>query len=101
MNYQIVSPSLEGLLSHESIMYAGLRRPIEVLRALDGPATKGGKSECKGSDRKVLEQYFTDLNGVFMKKFSNFIGSNGVTSQDSVQMQAMLQEMIRVKRLLD
>ncbi len=100
MNYQILSPSLEGLLSHESIMYAGIKRPAEVLRAMDGPSTKSGPKPCKASDHKVLELYFNDLQAVFMKKFSSFVSNSEIASQDSLQMQAMLQEMIKVKRLL-
>lgn len=103
-DYQIISPSLEGVLNHESITYEGIRRPIELLRVLDGPATKGHKRGTKSNhntdkDNKILEEYFNDLHDVFMKKFASFVLESEVSPGDTIKLQAMLQEMIKVKTL--
>jgi hypothetical protein len=108
-DYQMVSPSLDGILSHDSVMYEGLRRPIELLRILDGPRNKGkgngngeGKDERKieEKERRILEEYFHDLNGVFMRKFSQFMVGSDVNNDETLKLQAMLQELIKVKKLL-
>lgn len=107
-DYQIASPSLEGVLNHDTLLYDGITRPVELLRVLDGPASKGrGKSSDKmaydhdsETDRKVLEGYFQDLYNIFMKKLSYFIVESDVASDETVKLQAMLQEMIKVKGLM-
>ncbi len=103
-DYQIISPSLEGVLNHESITYEGIRRPLELLRVLDGPATRGRKQGSKNvhntdKNNKILEEYFNDLHDVFMKKFSSFVLESETSPNDTVKLQAMLQEMIKVKTL--
>jgi len=101
-DYPLVTPSLEGVLSHESLSYEGIRRPIEVLRALDGPGRASGRSagHKQPHHEKLLERYFYDLYGVFMKKLSAFALAPAVPEADAVGLQAMLQEMIKVKKLL-
>mgnify|MGYP003393901732 CR=1 FL=1 len=98
-DYAFVSPSLEGVLSLDSLLYAGIRRPVEVLRALDGPAADSAAAKKPHHD-KLLEQYFYDLYGVFMKKFSAFVLESAVSTPETVQLQAMLQEMIKIKKLI-
>ena len=109
-DYQIASPSLEGVLNHDSLLYDGIKRPLEILRILDGPSSKGRESERKSNKRlgkrtelsetefKILQEYFYDLYGVFMKRLSHFLVDSDVSSDDSVKLQAMLQEMIKVKK---
>ena len=107
-DYQIVSPSLEGVLRHSSILYEGISRPLELLRVLDGPASKSqDKKSPTRYDRlmseneiKILDQYFHDLHGVFMKKLSNFVLEGYTQSDETIKLQAMLQEMVRIKRLI-
>lgn len=128
-DYQIVSPSLEGVLNHDSLLYDGIKRPIEILRILDGPSAKGRESEARSkkreagskenlelevvgpkrrrvgknselseSDFKILQEYFYDLYGVFMKRLSHFLVEGDISSDDGIKLQAMLQEMIKVKK---
>lgn len=105
-SYEIVSPSLEGVLKHEAITYENVRRPAELLRILDGPASKTtalsspGKIDQTAEERKMLEEYFHDLYGVFMKKLSFFAVESGYAPNESLKLQAMLQEIIKVKRLM-
>ncbi|MFA6432671.1 MAG: hypothetical protein WCV82_02525 [Candidatus Paceibacterota bacterium] len=98
-NYSVVSPSLHGVLTHESLSYEGIRRPVEVLRALDGPAADLTASR-PAHQNKLLEQYFYDLYGVFMKRLSRFVLESEPLDSDTVTLQAMLQEMVKTKRLM-
>ncbi|MEK7609674.1 MAG: hypothetical protein AAB470_00945 [Patescibacteria group bacterium] len=108
-DYQLVSPSLDGILYHDSVVYEGIHRPAEILRILDGPNAKGNKKDssiinehrealCSEQDHKVIEQYFNDVYGVFMKKLSHFIVEPEPRPDDTVTLQAMLQEMIKIKK---
>ncbi len=123
-DYQIASPSLEGVLNHDSLLYEGVKRPLEILRILDGPASKGRMKEGKknvqcstnndqtsvqgeklrvggqlsDTQYKILQEYFIDLYGVFIKKLSHFLVDSNISSDDSIKLQAMLQEMVRVKK---
>jgi len=116
----LVSPSLDGVLSHDELSYEGIKRPVEIIRALDGPGKRvslkkkndneDGKdggindeevviSPLTEAEHEVLEKYFHDLYGVFMKKLSQFVITPDAQANDIVQLQAMLQELIKVKGL--
>ena len=109
-DYQIVSPSLDGILHHESIVYEGLKRPFELLRIMDGPISRGNKklSEKGGGKKviytdveyKVIKEYTQDLYSLFMKKLSQFMVDPNRKDDEDVKLQAMLQEMIKIKKLL-
>ncbi len=102
-DYDLASPSLEGVLNDGSLVYEGIKRPIEILRVFDGPASKGpgGKRRNKSEEeRKILQEYFQDLYGVFMKKLSHFIVEADLSSEDGVKLLALLQEMIKIKKLM-
>ena len=98
--YQLISPSLEGIISHHSVMYEGIRRPVEVFRALDNPARRDSREPYTEQEQKILSDYFHDIHGVFMKCFSSFVLETCVDSDDTVRLQAMLQELIKVKKLI-
>ncbi|MEK7641439.1 MAG: hypothetical protein AAB365_00430 [Patescibacteria group bacterium] len=104
-DYQLTSPSLEGVLRHDSLIYEGIRRPEQLLRIMDGPASKGprdGGSQATytDADQKILEQYFTDIYTVFMKKLSNFVLESEARDDDTLKLQALLQELIKIKHLI-
>ncbi len=108
----LVSPSLDGILRHDSVMYEGLKRPVEVLRVLDGPSSHGrGAHGSRGKEDnqkrqpteeqiKILEGYFNDIYGVFMKKLSHFVVAASSKPDEVVKLQALLQEMIKIKSLM-
>ena len=97
-SYGLLTPSLDGVLSHESLSYEGIERPIEVLRAFDSPAADATKVH-PAHEGKILERYFYDLYGVFMKRLSQFVLESEPSDVETVNLQAMLQEMIKVKKL--
>lgn len=96
-DYGMVSPSLDGVLTESSLSYEGLIRP-----AIFGEIHDRASIHAKGKeeDRKALETYFHDLYGVLMKKLALFVVGNASTPEDDVRLQAMLQELIKVKSLL-
>ena len=108
-DYQLISPSLDGILRHDSLVYDGISRPAEVTRLLDSPSRRGPKKSSQESqngqtlsksEQLIIEQYFSDLHGVFMKKFSQFVFEPEPRSDDEVKLQAMLQEMIKMKHVM-
>jgi len=80
--------------------YEGIRRPVDIMRVLDGPSSKGLKKRPSESERKILQDYFNDLYTVFLKKFTNFASEFDVSIDNDLKLLAMLQEMIKVKKLL-
>lgn len=106
-DYQLISPSLDGILHHESIVYEGITRPFELLRVMDGPASRGlGKrgdiSEVIYTDaeQKVIQDYLQDLQRLFMKKFTQFMVETELRPDEGLKLLAMLQEMIKIKKML-
>ncbi len=111
-DYQLISPSLDGILRHDSLVYDGIQRPGELQRFMDSPRTRGrskdgahavsDKTELVYTDkeRKIIESYFTDLYSVFIKKLSFFFVEDVERPDDDIKLQAMLQEMVKVKRIL-
>lgn len=114
-DYQYVSPSLEGIIRHASVAYEGIQRPEEVLRLMDGPSSRSSSDDSahpKGGaldgdevvytehQHQVISQYFGDLYGVFLKRLSHFAIDADPSDDSSLTLQAMLQEMIKVKGLM-
>ena len=98
-DYMLVSPSLDGILRHDSITYEGINRPHEVLRAFDSPSSVTAKVPTT-EEYEILNQYFQDLYSVFMKKLSYFMVETDPQSIDIAKIQALLQEMIKIKKLI-
>ncbi len=96
-NYQIVSPSLEGVLDNAEQAYGGIKRPVEILRILDGP--QKDMEYVSERDREALSSYYQDLCAVFLKKFSTYVLEDKDMLEDSIRLQAIFQEIIKVKKL--
>ena len=99
-DYSFTSPSLDGILCHDSIVYEGLERPNEVIRAFDRPRDEVQPASVNPEQRQILQDYFNDLYGLFMRKMGQFITECEVSPEFELKIQAMLQELIKVKRLL-
>jgi hypothetical protein len=91
---------LDGILCHESIVYEGITRPSEIIRAFDKPASQKIHDLDDPENCKILQDYFNDLYGLFMRKLSQFIAEPGTGTDNELKLQAMLQELIKVKKLL-
>ncbi len=99
-DYMIMSPSLDGILSHDSIEYEGLARPTEIIRAFDKPKNERIPDLTNPEKRQILQDYFNDIYGLYMRKMSQFMTEYEVSSEIELKLQALLQELIKVKKLL-
>jgi hypothetical protein len=91
-NYSITSPSVDGMISDDLLYFEGVSRPSIILTVRDG----GGSI----SDIEVLEKYFNDIYNLFLRKLSNFAMFEKVGDDDTLKLQALLQELIKVKKLM-
>ncbi len=99
-DYNVTSPSLDGILSHDSIVYDGIVRPTEIIRAFDKPSNERIPDLHNPEKRQILYDYFNDLYGLFMRKISQFIVEPEVSPEVELKLMAMLQELIKIKKLL-
>lgn len=87
--YTITSPSLDGLIIHDPMYFEGIRRPFAMYAVHDSD-----------DHIPILERYYHDISSLFMKKFTSFSTSESVSNTEAVKLQALLQEMIKVKILI-
>lgn len=99
-DYSLTSPSLEGILLHESVSYEGLKRPVLLNRIFDKPSGMRVINPDEMENKKIIEDYFRDLYGVLVKKLSQFVIDSETNIEESVKITAMLHELIKVKKLL-
>ncbi|MBU6427130.1 hypothetical protein KGQ27_02725 [Patescibacteria group bacterium] len=100
-DYQVVSPSLDGVLTRETLAYDGLERPDGLDRLFDRSPEYELTDLNESSDRRcAIEQYFHDLYGILVKNISQFAIESEPTPDESVRLIAMLQEFVKVKGLL-
>lgn len=99
-DYTLTSPSLYGVLRHDSLGYGGIARPVEILRVFDKPASEQVHELNDSEKQKILEEYFHDVYGLFMRKLSYFITEAEVRLDDELRLLALLQELIKVKKML-
>lgn len=99
MSYTITSPSLAGLLTDDNLYFEGIKRPL-ISYAI---------RETMPDSREhivTLERYFTDIYNLFLKKIAAFSANDNAgtaspeSSESAMKLQALLQEMIKVKGLI-
>ncbi len=91
--YTITLPSLDGLLSDDNLYFEGINRPSEVYRFRDG-------NESPEDMVVVLEKYFNDVYNLFLRKLSTYAMFDKTDLEEELKMQALLQELIKVKKLI-
>lgn len=91
-DYSLVSPSLDGLLSDDALYFEGVSRPAEYYIFRDTPSVSG--------DPVTLERYWNDIYNLFLRKLSSFACQIGAADEESIKLMALLQELIKVKKLL-
>ena len=95
-----MSPSLDGILSHDSVTYEGISRPNDVIRAFDRPRDEQVLDQIGPEKLQILQDYWNDLYGLFMRKMGQFISEREVSVDIEVKLMAILQDLIKVKKLL-
>ncbi len=92
-NYNFISPSIDGVLSDDGLYFEGVNRPMEIYILRDG-----GKIDQKNIE--ILEKYFNDVYNLFLRKISYFASFESLNDEEDTKLQALLQELIKVKRLV-
>lgn len=92
--YNITSPSINGLISEDQLYFEGVSRPSQLFMVRDG-----GYSDQDSTD--LLEKYFNDIYNLFLRKLSAFAMFDSTSDEDAMKMQALLQELIKVKKLIE
>ena len=96
--YTITSPSLDALISSDSLYFEGIRKPLIAFSLGEDMASI---SHGTRENVAILERYFSDIHNLFLKKLAIFSGDESVSSEASTKLQALLQEMIKVKGLIE
>lgn len=92
--YNITSPSIDGLLSDDLLYFEGVSRPSELYTIRDQGYTVEDRID-------VLEKYFNDLYNLFLRKLSSFAMFEHTSEEEAMKMQALLQELIKVKKIIE
>ena len=92
--YNTVSPSIEGVLSDDLLYFEGVSRPPKIFTIRD----QGFVSE---DNIDILEKYFNDIYNLFLRKLSSFAMFEQTNEEESAKLQALLQELIKVKKLIE
>ncbi len=95
--YTIVSPSLQGILSDDHVYFEGIKRPTDYFIARDSVHLE---KEVSPKNIEILERYLQDIYNLFLRKLSNYILDNRDEMEESIKIQALLQEIIKVKELI-
>ena len=96
--YPIISPTLSGVISDDYLYFEGTQRPQEFFILRDGGILC---EERREESVLVLEQYFNDMYNLFLRKLTLFASSVPISDEESLKLQALLQELIKVKRLIE
>ena len=91
-NYIIQSPSISGVLSDDYLYFEGVSRPVKLFTIQD--------SVGDINNREVLEKYFNDVYNLFLRKVALFSSYDHSTEEEMLKLQALLQELIKVKKIL-
>lgn len=92
--YSFTSPSLTGVLSDDYLYFEGANRPQEFFMLRDGGEVAREKIER-------LEVYFNDIYNLFLRKITAFAGGGSVSDEETLKLQALLQELIKVRQLIE
>lgn len=92
--YNVTSPSIDGLISDDQLYFEGVSRPPQLYFIRDQGINSNEKTD-------VLEKYFNDIYNLFLRKLSSFAMFESLNDEDAIKMQALLQELIKVKKLIE
>ncbi len=91
-NYTIKQPQISGILSDDYLYFEGVSRPLQIFTVYD--------TEINEHSREVLEKYFNDIYNLFLRKMSIFSSFEHSTDEEMIKIQALLQELVKVKKIL-
>lgn len=89
-------PTLSGVISDDYLFYEGTSRP-QIFYTL----SDGGEEKMSRDKILELEGYWNDLYNLFLRKLTTFAGSNSSSDEEVLKLQALLQELIKTKSLIE
>jgi len=91
--YSVTSPSIHGILSDDYLYFEGVRKPQSYFIVRDGSGEM--------ADVAVLEKYWNDIYNLFLRKLTQLAAHTTVNDEEALKLQALLQELIKVKGLIE
>lgn len=92
MNTYPLTTTLTGILSDDYLYFEGIPRPQVVYTVEENLSPK---------ELNELEQYWNDLYNLFLRKLTLFAGSLPIIKEETLKLQALLQELIKIKNLIE
>lgn len=89
--------SIGLVLNETGVYFEGVKRPLGLMVVNDTPP----ESSVTNPDNAILEQYFNDIYNLFLSRLTGLVVSNQITSVDSDKIKALLNEIIKVRGLID
>lgn len=100
-DYSIASPSISGVISDDHLYFEGLRKPQALFALRDRLEAGINEKAIEKEDIAMLERYSDDLYSFFLRKLTQFAAAAPIDDEESLKLQALLQEFIKVKRLIE
>lgn len=97
--YTITSPSIDGLLTHDDLYFEGIKRPLAAFAVRDAPHDSASAAILSELITD-LERYFNDVHQLFLKKLAEFSTNRFSSPEETLKLQALLQEIVKVKELI-
>lgn len=89
---QYILPTLTGVISEDYLYFEGVTRPPLFYTLQDGNGA-GSLHE--------LELYWIDIYNLFLRKLTLFASTVPTGDEETLKLQALLQELIKVKSLIE
>ena len=98
-----LTSTLAGVLSDDYLYFEGAARPASFSLLCDKISSEVPE---KATQREImeLESYFNDMYNLFLRKLTQFVAvspSVSDTTEPALKLQALLQELIKVKDLIE
>src|SRR5574343_880687 len=94
--YIINPPDLSGILSHDFLFFEGVNCSNKIYKILDS----GYMPDSDKDNAVLLEKYFNDIYNLFLRKLSAFAVFENIDAENTLKLQALLQELIKVKKIM-
>jgi len=92
--YNTILPNLDGILSDDFLFFEEIKRPVKNYFIKDGPP-------LEQADMNILDRYLNDIYNLFLRKLSLYISNTNTDNEEIIKLQALLQEIIKVKKLIN
>lgn len=92
-SYTLTIPNVHGVLSDDFLFFEGVSKPDNIGIIRDS-------KDITDDNIVLLERYFNDIYNLFLRKFSSFAMFENVVDEDTIKLQALLQELIKVKNII-